>query len=330
VFVCIALPVGIALWMRWRNVAPQWQRLALGAPLLLTSHLLLDLLPLDPLGGSGSVQLLYPVMATKYTLDFRAAAFLSPATYSTITLLLLLLAGMTLLTLWVAERRALRPVAALAGAWLLLVPAAGFAGAVVTTPAWPDAYLAVEDARLRLPEGRVLALVHNLGGAGVGPGALRLDVRDPGGTLVSLANPQRLDTGGTWVVDLGVPGDARTLGALTLSLVHARTAHAYAAARLGLEKGHLDLPLRLAPGASALRLDARNEGDFTAPTGALRAVAIQAGREVANATNPAPLAPGGAWTLPAAGTLAAGPATWELRSADDGTLYDRRATTPAP
>src|SRR5581483_343929 len=61
VFTCLLLPAGVAAWMRWRDVWPQWQRFALAAPLILASHLLLDMLPLDPLGGVGSVTLFWPV-----------------------------------------------------------------------------------------------------------------------------------------------------------------------------------------------------------------------------------------------------------------------------
>ncbi len=325
-FVCVVLPAGLAAWMRWRDVAPRWQRLALAAPLLLTSHLLLDMLPLDPLGGVGNVLLLYPLSPTPYTLDFQAAAYLSPATYSTITLMLLLLAGLAALTLWVAERRGLRPLAALAGAWLLVLPAAGLAGAIVPAPAYPNALLSVEAPRLRLPEGSILALVHNLGGTGLGAGALRLDVRDAHGLVVSASNPKGLAPGETWIVDLPVPGDARALGALTATLAHARTGHAYAAAKLAVERGHLDLALRLDAGSGPLQVVARNDGGLPAPAGSLRATATQNGRIVQNLTNDQPLPAGGSWTLPPAGSLGGALATWDLRSADDGTLYDRRAT----
>ncbi|MEA3202044.1 MAG: LexA-binding, inner rane-associated putative hydrolase [Thermoplasmata archaeon] len=327
VFTCLLIPVALAAWMRWRDLWPTWQRFALAAPLILASHLLLDMLPLDPLGGVGSVTLFYPVSLAKYTIDYSPLDSLSPATYSTITILLVVLVGMTALTLWVAEGRRLRPTIALAGAWLLVVPAAGVAGAIIQAPAWPDADLSLEAPRLRLPEGAILAVVHDLAGTGFGAGALRLEAR-AGGTLVATAENPRLDPGGAWVVDAPLTGDARSLGAITVSIVHARTHHAYATARASVEKGHLTLPLSLSPDTPPTRLVARNAGTFAAPAKSLRALATQNGAEVANLTNDAALESGGAWTLPAAGSLAGGLVTWELRAADDGYLYDRQTLAP--
>lgn len=325
VFLCLAAPVALAAWMRWKDKWPAWQPLAFAAPLILASHLLLDMLPLDPLGAVGGVALLYPLTTTLYTIDVDAARSLSPATYTTITMMFLLLAAMTALTLWAMERkRGAAPVAALTGAWLLVIPAASLAGAVIPMPAWTAADLALEAPRVRLPEGALLAIVHDLGGAPVGGGALRLEVRQGSTLVLSVTNPQRLDLGGAWIVDAPLPGDARTLGALTLTLVHARTGHVYATAKAGLEKGHLDLPLQLDAATPPTRLEVRNAATLTILPGTLRARATQGGREVANLTNDAPLGSGGVWTLPAAGTLAGGAVTWELRAADDGWLYDRQ------
>lgn len=309
VFFCVALPLAALLVVHWRRMGEPWQRLAYAAPVLMASHLFLDTLPLDV--SSPRVPLFYPFSRDPYTASAQRGYAVDPTAYSTITLLILILVALTVLTVlayaWARRtqdgarlRRGLAPACFLVG-WVLVFPTLGAAGYVIHAPAHPETILALEEPALRVPQGRLTAIVYHLGGNDVGKGQLRVEVLKDGAPVAQATNPETLTKGDRWVVSLGLAAGLRE--GLQARLVAARDGHAYDEGPVSVLRGHVEAPIVLASfthdgrGQGTLRLG--NDGDLPAPAGSLRAV-VKApdGTEAANATNAQAVAPHGAWTVP--------------------------------
>jgi|SRR5581483_949492 len=333
---CLLLPLAAYVVVKLLRAKPEWTRLAAAAPLLMTSHLFLDTLPLDV--SSPKVPLLYPFAGTLFTASSRSANAVDPTAYGSITLLILVLAGLVVLTVLanaLVERRPEQRWRALAfaGAWLLVFPALFATGFFVGGPTHAETSFAMDSATLRLPEGRFTAIVYHLGGNDVGRGQLRVQLLSGDAVLANATNNATFSKGQSWVVD--APLATRPTGPVTARLVAAQDGHEYARAAATLIRSHFEAALSIAAyktdpqGRATLTL--QNGGPFALPAGALRVV-VQApdGTSAANVTLDKPFAPGTtatiAATLPPTGL--AQDSQVRAIAVEDGFVYLNQARRP--
>lgn len=338
---CLVVPVAAYLVVKWRKAPAEWVRLAAAAPVLMTSHLFLDTLPLDL--SSPKVPLLYPFSGTMWTASARTANAVDPTAYGTITLLILVLAALVVLTVllhaWI-ERKPEQPVRsfALAGALLVAFPALLVGGFFVEGPKHVETNFALESATVRLPEDRFSAVVYHLGGNDAGRGSLRVVLAAGDQVLYNATNNATLTKGQRWIVDAALP--ARPAGPVTARLVSTADGHEYARAAPTLVKGHVEAALSIARYAADAQggatLVLQNNGPFALPAGAVRVlVAAPDGSSAANATNDKPFAASTTWTI----QVALPPAGLAQKSAiralavEDGFVYlaeSRQPDLPLP
>lgn len=318
-FFCIALPLATWGTLRWRGADPQ-ARLAAGSALLLTSHLLLDMIPLDPLGAWGSVALFYPFSGEQWMLPLWKANTLDPLAITAMTLLVALLIALVGLARGIerpAEARGRMLVPSLAVLWLLLFPIGAAAGLVVERPDWSPAHLAIEDAFLDLPEGRVVGTIFHAGGDRAH--SIRLELVANGTPIANVSAQRSLMPGERATLSM-IAGDApRNLTWISLRLVGIDD-HLYGITPVSTRRGHFDTPItfeREETNASTARVIVLNGGDRPIPWGSLeiRAVGSDAPRQILGAITPRGSA---IVEIPPAYS----DHRLELRARDDGFVYD--------
>lgn len=271
---CILLPTALFGVLYLRGVRGARLRLAAAAPLLLTSHLLLDLLPMEPFQGIGKLPLLYPFSGQTFTLPAHDLTSTDVNEYSTLSVLLAVLALLAILTRVVtgaleAQRGRHVPALALGLAWILVIPGLA-AGLFIPPTPEPNAVLRMETARLELPQSRLVTAIHHVGGAEFASGQVVLELRANGTLITSQRNPTALWPGDVWYAVVPVPGDARSLRNLTAVINATRANVTYQRVVVTVVRGHADANLTLAlepgpNGTTLLRIE--NLGPSALPAG---------------------------------------------------------------
>lgn len=325
-FVVAIIPTLIFVVMAVRGLGPKWQRLAAGAPLFLTSHALLDMLPLETYGGGGRVKLLYPFDTTAYGFNMVFANRLDPTAYSTFTFLTL--AFVTLIGLVLLGARAPsapwkgRGLAAYTIIWILLIPASVGTGLAVPKVGHPNASITIEWSRLDLPEGRVSASILHAGGEYAPAGALTAQVMVNGTVTGSVKNPFPLYVGQRWVAVANV-SEPRLRAAYFFTVNNVSDGVEYAKQVTATRRGHADANITLVTlreSDDEIEATLRLEGNWTLPPGALRA-SFTVGESQQNSTSPRLTAPG-TWVVRAARSLETDQAvTLRVTAVDDGFRY---------
>jgi membrane-bound metal-dependent hydrolase YbcI (DUF457 family) len=338
VFVCVLLPLAVYAVLAWRKANPEAVKIAAAAPLLLLSHLFLDMVPLDTAGDSQNVKLFYPIDGRNYTLRILDVDARVATDYSTFTIAFGVVILVTLATIlairWIGAQRPyqrLGPVpAAHILAWIVLLPTAMAPGLVIPTPEYPNAQFAVEDARAEVPQMRFVGVVHQIAGRTAGVGAINLTVYVDGAPAAWVRNPAALPAGARWPVDITVRADLRAATTIEAKVVSMKGEHAYAAVKVPLRKGHVDVPLVLgnleADAQGRVSVPLANQGALDVPANALRITVTQPdGAILSNETHPERLPGGGTLRirLPVPAGLLSGPVTIEVRAVDDGHRYVR-------
>ncbi|HWG92332.1 MAG TPA: metal-dependent hydrolase [Candidatus Thermoplasmatota archaeon] len=344
VFFCIALPLLVYGVLRARGAREEYQHLAAVSPVLLTSHLLLDMMPLDI--GSPRVALLYPLNRDWYTMPAIKGYAGDPEAYSTITVILIalgLLTALTLAGLALVRRLQARPgtlfrqgpAAALAAVWLLVFPALAAGGYVIPAPAHPEALFSVQDPSLLMPQGRFTAVVAHLGGGVASRGGLALQVWVDGARVAEAKNDGFFSPGDRWVVDLPLAGDLRAATKIEARLLATSDKHTYHALTPQLRKSHIDVPLEALlerDGGGRALVTLKNEGSLPVPAKAIAARIEGTGIPAENLTNPVAINPGGSWSIPVRtpASLGAGQIQATVVAVDDGHRYLSRTFTVTP
>jgi membrane-bound metal-dependent hydrolase YbcI (DUF457 family) len=326
--VCVVLPALVYATLAWRGAPRRWQQLGAASPVLLTSHLLLDMLPFDI--GSAKVALLYPFKDGWYTAAPVRGNAADPTAFSSITVVMLLLAVLVAFSLLATQgaargasddaatrgrdatgggaarprlawRRLGRP-AAFVGLSLALFPALAAGGYVIPASTHPDIALAVVEPTARWPDGTLTALVYHVGGASLPAGRVQLEVLADGERVALQRAPKLLEEGQRWVAAVQLPPEARGARELHVRLVADADGHEYARMKPRVELGHVDVPLRLASfehdGRQTALLVVRNDGDAAVPAGALRLTVRTPTGATLLFINEMPLDAGDPWTRP--------------------------------
>lgn len=307
VFFTIALPLVVYAVLRWRDAPVEWRRIALAAPVLLTSHLLLDIVPLEPYGQPGWALIMYPLTDAWFGPGAHVHAHLSPVTHGAFAMVAGVLFAGVLVTLLAeralegaeppAGRAAWWRFGAFASAWVLLVPALIGAGALAYGPPRVDASFTLDAPTFHVVDGAFSTTLRHTGGADAPAGHLALVVTRGDATLVTLTNPTPLRDGDAW--DVRAPLDVPDADGLrvTVSMNTEVVPRTYASANVRVDEGYLAADLALVAfehdGKSHAVLTLENRGAVDVPARALDAgVAASGGRVVANLTNPLSLAAG--------------------------------------
>lgn len=270
VWFAIALPLAIFAILYWRRANPDWLRLAAAAPLLLTGHLLLDMLPFEAFGGVSKLPLFWPVSDVWFTLPLVAVQRIDPREFSTMTIVLVTLITLTVLTVLAlphvtqrreSPRRVVRHAApaAFIVVWLLLVPGLAAAGLFTAPPGYANAALVLEDGAVELSAERYTGLVRHLGGAGAWRGHLTVDVTADGQVVASAKNPETLQFGQAWPVVIALPPETAEATVFKIVLRATNGNVTYAETTPQVDRSHLPLDL----GIVGLQHDARNRGLLT-------------------------------------------------------------------
>lgn len=341
-FFCVALPLLVFALVAWKSTNPDLRRLAAAAPLLMSSHLFLDTLPLDV--SSPRVPLFFPFSRDLYTFAAIRGYAVDPTAYSTITLLLLILSALavvTVLAVHLGERphRARWPRFAIPAVhvvvWILVFPGLAAGGFVIPAPRHPDAILALEDPTLLVPQGRVTAVVYHLGGNDAAKGSVRVGVYD-GDTRVSQStSPQLLTKGDRWVVEVQLPANApREVASLEVRVMATADNHTYVTKEPLLRRSHVPTSLAIAAfqhdarGRATLRI--ANDGAAALPAGAFGLLVTAGSNQVLNITNPDAVGPGATWTTTITVPVGLNQASHTIvaTATDDGYVYLRESRTP--
>lgn len=338
VFFCIVAPVVLA-WpvaYRWRDrLAPDIVHLLWAAPLLVSSHLFLDMLPAATEISSNSVALWYPVGAERYHLTPDAGYGVDPTSLSTFTYLAIALVALAGAGRLLAARFpprilwTLRPAIPLA--LLLMFPAMAAGGLMSQVTSHPLTELRISEPTVTIPQGTAELTILAQRGADAPPGSLRVSIRV--GDLV------RNETNRAWVspetpwrlfVTMAIPADYNGTPAVSLK---AWDGHEYGNATAVLVRSHVDANITFLGLTRArtgnLTASFRVEGERSIPTGAARVTLVpDDGTAPLTLTNAGALAPGKTWnaTLPANNAT-----TFDTRlfAVTDGHVYvDARGVIP--
>lgn len=247
-FACVALPLLIFAILRWRRVSAEKQYLALTAPVLLSSHLLLDILSLDPYGGAGRAKLFYPVSTENWKFVAWDVNTLDPRAVTTVTLIMLILLAAVAIGVFVARRASQHNapktiLGAYAVSWLLLFPALAGAGALTDQASFASAYLVLEDAVIQQPAGRLIATYYHAGGENAG--GLRVELVANGTVLTTARLTTTIEASDRGAVSVGVTDPDRNITRATARLVGPAN-HTYAQIPVRFERGHVNASVALA------------------------------------------------------------------------------------
>lgn len=343
VFVCLALPLAFFAVLRGRRASEAWQRLALVAPLLMGSHLMLDMLTIDVPVDTGSVALFWPFTDAWFSFKDVRLERIHPAEYSSMTIVLALLTAFALATV-LAHRALASPRAivrrgalgAYAGAWLLLFPVLFATGFVVTAPRHVDAELTIEASNYHFPESRLVARIVHASGDAAPPGTLNLTLAFGGAVRLQLANPTTLGPGEPWIVDASLETSLERVASATLRLAANSTLDPflYARANVTIIPAHVRANVTLASGppngTGVANVTILHAAGGSIPPRALRLLAQADGAALpfGNQTNPLRLNASESWSTqlrlpPGKGV------NLTLVSVDDGFAYAAGRIEPA-
>lgn len=306
VLFCIVLPVAIFLALWARGAKRDHLHVAAAAPVIMTSHLLLDIFPFETFGSVGKLPLFWPLLDTWYTFPLVKYERIDPREISTVTLMGFTLFTLTLLTLGaitllrrqhgVRTRRALATPLAFALAWVMLAPTMAAIGYLEEPRVAPNAAFSLERGEIELPLARFTAQVYHLGGQSVGAGGLSINLTANGEHYATVRNPARLDPGQVWNVALPLPTDVRERSGFHAFLNASRGETTYARLAPTLVKTHVDTVLVVEgvthDGRGTGRATFRNDGDAVLPPRALVLRIDVPGQAATERTNDRALQPG--------------------------------------
>lgn len=208
VLFCTALPLASAFAIRARRGSPGLVAISFGTPLLLTSHLILDLLPLDPPGSVGHAALFFPLVHEQYYPPLWRSDYRIPLSVTQSGAALLLLGAATVATsfaLSVAGRRGQWGwLGGYAAAALVVFPALAAGGTIYSAPGYRPALVEIDDA---VVTNAVLHLVvHHVTGSSV-PGLSIRVISEDGRTLTERSLGATLLPGDSRTVDVDLPSE---------------------------------------------------------------------------------------------------------------------------